>query len=121
MMFELKAFVAGLSDAVADHAVGANTSHIRHKHLCFAGHVSTHIPGVSLRIKREIGLEISGNGLFVFGFCFRLNRHPLPFSHPGYTIGNPINVLFNRNQHIAEYRRTGGASAGQQVRESLHA
>ncbi len=87
-----KPFIAPGCNVVANLPVSADPADIRHENPRLARNVSAHVPGV--------GLERAARDL-VLGAFRSFNNSKVSLAHIAYAVADPVNMLFDRHNHIA--------------------
>ena len=103
---------------VAFLAVGADAAGVGHEDSGFAGDVGAEVPGVGEDEEGGVGdfVDVGDPGLLGLGIGFR--RRHAAFAHPGYEVGDEVDVLLDADGHVAEDGGAAGAGDHEHVGEA---
>src|SRR5581483_10968810 len=104
------------SDVIADGTVASHAAGVRHEHAWLARDVGAEVPG--MRGERQQGCmrgRVDVLAPLFRRFGCRLAGLDAVVAHMGDAVGNPLDVLLDRDGHVAEYRRTAGTSDSEEI------
>src|ERR1700754_3128713 len=106
-------------DVVADLTIDADAADIGHENARLARNVRAHVPGIGLRIERLVRDLVDVLDPAVLRFPTRFDDIQIVPAHMGDAVGNPVDMLLDRDDHVAEDRGTTGAGNDEQIWKAL--
>src|SRR5437867_12241556 len=109
--------VAAGGDFVARLPVGADPANVGHEDARLAGDVRAHVPGVGPRIERGVAHLVDVRDPGFLGLDGGLDHRAAVRAQEGDALGDPVHVLLDRHDHVAEHRGAAGSGDREEVRE----
>ena len=100
---ECKASIIVCSDFVTDLPVQTDAAGVGHKYSRLTLDVGAEVPGPPFGVEGGVGHLIDVFYPGIFGSFVGLKQVESLILHMPKAIRNPVNMLFNRDQHIAQY------------------
>src|SRR5262245_30287855 len=112
--------VAIRRDLIASLPIGPDAADVRHEHAWLAGDIRPHVPGIRQRIQRSVADVVDVGYPRVLGVPGSLDAAERPRAEMREALGDPVDVLLDGHDHIAQHGRAARAGDGEEVREALH-
>src|SRR5204862_1433858 len=105
-------------DAFARLGVPGKAADVRHEHARLPGNVRAHVPGVGRREQGQVRDRVDVVDPGVLGLDGGVDRNEVSRPQVGDAVGDPVDVLLDRHEHVDEHRRAAGSGDGEEVREA---
>ena len=111
-------FVAFRRHVVAFLPVGSDAADVGHEDARLAGDVRAHVPGVGLRVERHVADLVDVLDPGVFRLHGRLDARLAALAQVRDAVGDPVHVLLDGDDHVAQHGRAAGPRDDEEVREA---